>query len=38
VKRDRLAIELLALAMIPILVHLIGTSMINNMGGLGGGI
>jgi len=37
VKRDRLAIELLALALIPILVHLIGTSMINNMGGLGGG-
>ncbi|MDQ5936195.1 MAG: hypothetical protein QG574_3531 [Cyanobacteriota bacterium erpe_2018_sw_21hr_WHONDRS-SW48-000092_B_bin.40] len=38
VKRDRLAIELFALALIPILVHLIGTSMINNMGGLGGGI
>lgn len=37
VKRDRLAIELLALALIPILVHLIGTTMINNMGGLGGG-
>jgi hypothetical protein len=37
VKRDRLAIELLALAMIPILVHLIGINMINNIGGIGGG-
>lgn len=38
VKRDRLTIELLALALIPILVHLTGTFMINNMGGLGGGL
>lgn len=37
VKRDRLAKELLALTLIPILVHLIGTSLINNTGGLGGG-
>lgn len=37
VKRDRLAKELLALALIPILVHLTGTYMINNLGGLGGG-
>ena len=39
VKRDRLAKELLALALIPILVHLTGTYMINNLGGgLGGGL
>jgi hypothetical protein len=39
VKRDRLAIELLALALIPILVHITGTFMINSVGrGLGGGL
>ncbi len=33
----RVAIELIALACIPILVHLAGTHIINNYGGLGGG-
>ena len=37
VKRERLAKELIALALIPILVHLIGTFLINDLGGLGGG-
>lgn len=38
VKRTRLAKELLALSLIPILVHLTGTFMINSTGGLGGGL
>jgi hypothetical protein len=33
----RALIELLALACVPVLAHLIGTYMINNFGGLGGG-
>jgi hypothetical protein len=33
----RALIELIALACIPLLVHLIGTFFINNFGGLGGG-
>lgn len=39
VKRDRLAIELVALALIPVVVHLVGTFAINDIGrGLGGGL
>jgi len=34
--RKRLAVETIARIGIPLLVHLIGTSMINNFGGLGG--
>ncbi len=40
-KKDKLAVlvtELLGLATIPLLVHLAGTYIINNFGGLGGGI